>query len=125
MVKNALGNWFGNVGVCFAGIENLVLKGASGGLMLGSLTGDQSARFLPNLQSLSLQDITEASEDELCKFITLRKAAGVVLPDILLNPASWVSMRHLDWLKTQVEVIECNSWLDQSRYSKMFDQPEF
>lgn len=125
MVNDVSGNWFGDVGACFPEIENLVLGGASGGLTSGSPTEDQSTMLLPNLRSLSLRDMTETSEDELCNFFALRKAAGLMLPNISLNSASLANMRHLDWLKAQVEVTECDPWLDELGRSKVVDNPEF
>lgn len=117
-VDNASDEWFNDVTICFPSVENLVLGGVSGGLVPGSLTRDQYAKLLPNLRTFSLRNISfGASEDELCKFITLRKAANIMLPEILLNSASLVNMRRLDWLETQVEVTVHDPWLDQEGQS--------
>lgn len=117
-------NWFDSIDTCFPGIENLILEGASFGILPGASTKYGNAELLPNLRNLALRDIMEPAQDELCDFITLHRAAGVALPGISFNSTSLVNMRRLDWLKTQVEVTERDPWLEQLGRSLVLDDLE-
>ncbi|KAF9460182.1 hypothetical protein BDZ94DRAFT_1266593 [Collybia nuda] len=97
---------FNDASCCFPQIEELTLVGERSSSMLQALAETKDTKAWPGLMKLTLPKIFDRDgENALCRFVILRKAAGMPLPSILLDQESLKWMTRLDWLNTHVNVL--------------------
>jgi hypothetical protein len=109
---------------CFPDIENLALgpSAQAKSHVIQTFIDTNEGKCWPNLRSLALRINDEASENALCDFVILRKAVNMPLYKISLDAASLLRMSRLVWLRTQLEVVECDMWRELLKGAMFADE---